>query len=392
MKILLVVPFLPYPGAGHAGSKYAYYLLRTLAARHQVHLVTRSFPGEETHIPHLRSLLAGLEIVEGPGAYSKSSPAMLARVVASHWRLAKLAQKVYERERFDVCQVEFTESGVFWKPPRSTPAVMTLHDVMAKPARRRYFAARGLGRVAAWGKWRVTQAIEAFAASKFQRLFALSGEDRRWANDLYPKANVEVLKYPAGIEFVGFPRRETQHRVLFVGALNRLPNLEAIQWFVDGCWPRIRCEFPDAEFHIVGYGLPESHRIRWETDSAIRIVGPVESVEQHYKEAAVFVAPILTGGGVIVKILDGLASGVPVVTTARGNEGIGAEDGKSIFVADTPDDFAAAVVRLLRSQDIRKAIGEAGRQYVEEVFSPNAFIAMLERTYEDLTQSRRPVE
>ena len=392
MKILLVVPFLPYPGAKHAGGKYAYYLLKTLTARHKVHLVTRSFPGEESQIAQLRSLVAGLEIVEGPGAYSTSSLAMLIRVIASHWQLARLAQKVMEREPFDICQVEYTESGVFWKPPRSTPAVMTLIDVMAKPARRRYLAAQGLGRVAAWSKWRLTQAIEAFAASKFQRLFTLSDEDRRWANDLYPKADVEVLKYPAGIEFVGFSRRETKNRVLFVGALNRPPNLEAIHWFVDGCWPRIRREVPEAEFHIVGHGLPESHRIRWATDLSIKIVGPVESVEQHYKEAAVFVAPILTGGGIIVKILDGLAAGVPVVTTARGNEGIGAADGKSVFVADTPDDFASAVVRLLRSEDVRKAIGEAGRQYVEEVFSPDAFISMLEKTYEDLTHGRRPVD
>ena len=389
MKILLVVPFLPFEGAGHAGSKYAYYLLRTLAASHHVHLITRSFPGEEVHIQHLRSLVAGLEIVEGPGAYSKSSPAMLARVIASHWRLARLAQKVLEREPFDICQVEYTESGVFWRAPRSIPAVMTLIDVMAKPARRRYLAAQGLGRVSAWVKWQITRSIEAFATSKFQRLFALSDEDCRWANDLYPKAQVLVLKYPAGIEFVGFERRESHLTVLFVGALNRPPNLEAIEWFIDDCWPVIRREVPAAVFHIVGHGLPESHRIRWALDPAIKIVGAVESVELHYKSAAVFVAPILTGGGIIVKILDGLASGVPVVTTSRGNEGRGAEDGKSVLIADTPDVFASSVIRLLRNQEFRDAVGLAGKQYVEQVFSPSGFALTLEQAYDELTQGRR---
>jgi glycosyltransferase involved in cell wall biosynthesis len=389
MKILLLTPFLPYPGAGHAGSKYSYYLLHTLAVRNEVHLVTRSFPGEETHLRHLRRIVAGLQVVEGPGAYSTPSPTMLPRVVASYRRLGMLAQMVLERERFDVCQVEFTESGVFWKAPRAIPAVMTLHDVVAKPARRRYLAARGVGRVTAWGKWRVTRALEAFVASKFQQLFALSDEDRRWANDLYPKAKVRVLRYPAGIEFVGLPRREVPGRVLFVGALNRPPNLEAIQWFVDGCWPSIQREIPEAEFHIVGHGLPELCRTRWSTDPTIKIVGPVESVERHYKEAAVFIAPILIGGGVIVKILDGLAAGVPVVTTTRGNEGINAEDGKSALVADSPELFAMSVVRLLRNRELREAIGESGRRYVGQVFSPISFASTLNETYTELTQGRR---
>lgn len=381
MKILLVVPFLPYPGAGHAGGKYGYHLLCTLAKRHHVHLVTRFFPGEETQLSRLRSMVAGLDVVEGPGAYSKSSPRMLARVVASHWRLARLTQAVLEREHFDVCQVEFTESGLFWRTPRNTCAVITLHDVMAKPAHRRYLAARGLGRIVAWGKWQVTRAVEAFGISKFQRVFALSDEDLRWANELYPKAKVQVLRYPSGIEFIGLPRREDPRRVLFVGALNRPSNQEAIQWFLDGCWSDVKRDIPNAQFQIVGHGLPEIHRVRWSADPTINIVGSVDSVERYYKEAAVFVAPILTGGGVIVKILDGLGAGVPVVTTTRGNEGIGAEDGKSVLIANTYSDFSLAVVRLLKSRTQREAIGEAGMRYVGRVFSNNAFIIKLDETY-----------
>jgi glycosyltransferase involved in cell wall biosynthesis len=300
-----------------------------------------------------------------------------------------LAKTVLEKERFDLCQVECTESGVFWNAPRGIPAVMTLHDVQTKPAKRRYLAARGLRRAEAWAKWRVTRAVETFAASKFQHLFVLSDEDRRWASKLWPKTKVRILRYPAGIEFVGLVRREAPGRVLFVGALNRPANVEAIEWFVDRCWPGIRREIPDAEFHIVGHGLSETHRIRWSADSGIKVIGPVESVEQHYKEAAVFVAPILTGGGIIVKILDGLAAGVPVVTTTRGNEGIGA-DGEAILIADSPDIFALSVIRLLKNRELRAAMGECGRQYVRHTFSPAVFASTLDETYAELTQGRRP--
>ncbi len=389
MKILLVVPFLPYPGAGHAGSKYAYHLLRTLVEQHEVHLVTRAFPGEEVHLPQLRGMVTGLEVVAGPGAYSGPSVTMLARVVGSHWLLAKLARTVLEREQFDLCQVEYTESGVFWNVPRDTPAVISLIDVMAKPARRRYLAAKGIGRLTAWGKWLITRGVEAYAISKFQRVFALSDEDRKWANELYPQANVQVLKYPAAIEFIGLPRHEMQYRVLFVGALNRPPNLEAVQWFIDGCWPDIRRHVPTAEFHIVGHGLPDANRNRWSTDPSIKVVGPVDSVEEHYKAAAVFVAPILTGGGIIVKILDGLAAGVPVVTTGRGNEGIGAENGKSIVVADEPENFALSVIRLLKNKELRDETGKAGQEYIEREFSSIGFASTLAHAYTDLMRDHQ---
>jgi glycosyltransferase involved in cell wall biosynthesis len=245
-----------------------------------------------------------------------------------------------------------------------------------------------VGRVGTWGKWRIKRAIERFATSKFQHLFVLSDEDRLWAHELCPEATVRVLRYPAGMEFAGLPRREVPGRILFVGALNRIPNLEALQWFVGGCWPRIRGQCPDAEFHIVGRGLPEMYGLRWSADPAIKIIGPVESVESHYSEAAVFIAPILTGGGIIVKVLDGLAAGVPVVTTTRGNEGIGA-DATAVLIADTPDAFASSVIRLLKDESLREAVGDRGRQYAKRKFSPVAFTETLNETYAEMTDPCR---
>jgi glycosyltransferase involved in cell wall biosynthesis len=298
------------------------------------------------------------------------------------------AKTVLDRARLDICQVEYTETGLFWKAPRGTPGVLTFIDVMAKPAHRRYLAAQGSARPGAWAKWQITRAVEAYAASKFQCVFTLSEEDRRWANRLYPRAKARVLKYPGGIEFRGIPRRESARTLLFVGALQRPPNLEAIQWFLDGCWPAIRREIPDAELRIVGQGLPESHRLRWSADPGITIVGPVDSVEEHYRTAAIFIAPMLTGGGIIVKILDALAAGVPVVTTTRGNEGIGAEDGKSILIADQPESFASSVVRLLRNGELRERIGDSAKQYAEHAFSAAAFASTLDETYAELMRVR----
>lgn len=392
MKILLVTPFLPYPGVGHAGGKLCHYLLKILAARHELHLVARSFPHEHTHLERLRESVAHVHVVEGPGVYTGRSIWSLTQVIASYRRLAVMARKVLDSERFDIAQVEFVEAGVFWRPCPDVPSVLTFHDVIAKPAYRRFEAATGVRRIAGLGKYQLTRHVERMSASKFQRHFTLSEDDGRWANDLYPGIRPRVLKYPGGIEFAGKCRSPCPNRVLFVGALNRQPNLDGLHWFLDGCWPAILRQVPCARFQIVGQGLPEKYRRQWSADPSIEVVGPVADIESHYTNAAVFVAPILTGGGVIVKILDSLAAGTPVVTTSRGNEGIVAQHGVSLMIADSDEQFAMSVVRLLHDHALRDSVGRAGKRLVESEFSQQAFATTLEETYAEMLGERRRSE
>ncbi|MGB3095106.1 MAG: hypothetical protein WBB46_00020, partial [Candidatus Deferrimicrobiaceae bacterium] len=131
MKILVVSPFLPYPGVPHAGGKLVYFLLQTLVRNHLVYLVSRYYPGEENHIGELRKMLSGLELVSAPGPVKAGSIPSVGRTVWSYFRLARKAREVLNRETFDVCQVEFTETGVFWTPTGDVPAVLTCHDIIA---------------------------------------------------------------------------------------------------------------------------------------------------------------------------------------------------------------------------------------------------------------------
>jgi glycosyltransferase involved in cell wall biosynthesis len=92
----------------------------------------------------------------------------------------------------------------------------------------------------------------------------------------------------------------------------------------------------------------------------------------------VFVAPILIGGGIIVKVLDAMAAGVPVVTTTFGNEGIRAETGVDLFVADTPEDFASKVIMLLEEDGLRRRVGENGRAFVAKRFGKDRILEEFE--------------
>lgn len=384
MKILLVTPFLPYPGVPHAGGKLVYRLLSTLARKHGVWLVSRCFPGEEDRIPQLERMVSGLDTVPAEGPVRAGSPVSVARTVLSYARLARAATRTLARERFDLCQVEFTETGVFWSPPKRIPSVLTCHDIIAKPAYRRFASSEGASKGPAWLSWKANAMAEKSAVSRFRRIVTLSEEDREWAGRLYPETACRVLPYPAGIDFEGLPRREIAKRILFVGALHRPSNEEGVVHFLEHVWPGVREKHEDSEFWVVGGGATERLRARLSRDPRIRATGRVDRVEEYYRTASVFVAPILFGGGIIVKILDAMAAGVPVVTTRYGNEGIRARDGEEILVAESPADVSRCVLRLLEDADLRSSVGAAGKRFVERNFSQRSFETALERIYSEL--------
>lgn len=384
LKILLVTPFLPYSGVPHAGGKLVHHLLCNLAERHSVFLVSRYFSGEETHFPALRKTVAGLEAVPAEGPIRPGSASSLFRTVASYRRLARKADEVAGRETFDLCQAEHTETGVFWKPPPRLPAILTLHDVIAKPAFRRYSASRGVRRAGAWLTWRGALLVEKRSISGFRLVFTLSEEDKEWTERLYPGVKTRVLRYPGGIGFAGLPRREVPNRILFAGALNRPQNIEAVKFLWEKVWPEVRAEVPEAELWIAGGGAPSSLVSRLSGDPRVKVTGYARNLEGLYKSAAVFVAPILTGGGIIVKILDAMAAGVPVVTTSYGNEGIRGVPGKDLFVADRPEEFARGVISLLRDDAMRSLLGESSRRLEEMRFPAQGLMDTIEGAYREL--------
>jgi len=381
MKILFVSPFLPYPGVPHAGGKLIHYFLSVLVRSHSVVLLSRIFPGEERHLRYLSGILERVETVPAEGPIRPGSLVSLLRTVASYRKLCRCARILLRSERFDLCQVEYTETGIFFPAKPGIPAILSCHDVLAKPAYRKFVGSRGFTRLSTWAGWHVTMAAERRAVRKFGRIFTLSDEDREWAGRLYPEGRIQTLRYPAGIDFKGIPRTPRDRRVLFVGALNRPQNRDALKFFLREVWPSVRGNFQDAEFQIVGKGMDENLRKEITAVSGVHPVGGVPEVEPYYASAAVFVAPILTGGGVIVKILDALAAGVPTVTTRYGNEGIRASDGKEILVADSPKDFAASVIFLLGDDAARISIGESGRRFVKENFSEKVFGETVDTVY-----------
>lgn len=156
---------------------------------------------------------------------------------------------------------------------------------------------------------------------------------------------------------------------LMIGNLGYLPNVEGAYYFCAEVLPRLRALAPDLARVTIAGSSPAPTVVALNGLAGVTVLASPAEVFPLYHEARVAVAPIRAGGGTRIKILEAFASGVPVVSTALGAEGLSAEDGVHLLIADTPDAFAAACVRLVQDEDLRARIIPAARQLQEDQYS-----------------------
>jgi glycosyltransferase involved in cell wall biosynthesis len=151
-----------------------------------------------------------------------------------------------------------------------------------------------------------------------------------------------------------------RRRVLFTGTLNFAPNAGAAQWLAREVWPRVLERVPDAELEIVGRD-PSRATLALDQLPGVAVHANVPDIVPWYERASVCTLPMLEGGGTRLKFAEAMAAGRAVVSTANGAEGVLVEDGREALIADSPADFAAAIVRLLEDPALRRELGERGR-------------------------------
>lgn len=148
-------------------------------------------------------------------------------------------------------------------------------------------------------------------------------------------------------------RRDQQRPlVMFVGAMDWEPNVDAVKYFCAEVWPQILTAVPGARFRIVGRN--PDRRVAALVSESVEVTGRVPSVVDHLREAAVVVVPLRIGGGTRLKIYEAMAVGRAVVSTTVGAEGLDVHDGKDVVLADAPSAFAKSVIALLKDSAVRR--------------------------------------
>ena len=163
--------------------------------------------------------------------------------------------------------------------------------------------------------------------------------------------------------------------VFHIGSMDWRPNQEGIEWFLEKVWPLVAKQAPEMKFFLAGKRLSPGF-YKYASESVI-VAGEVPSAIEFIADKQVMAVPLLSGGGMRVKIIEGMAAAKTIVSTRIGAEGIGCIDGQHIFIADEPEKMAGIIVECYRYQEKAKTVASNALAFVEKNFSPNSVMPRL---------------
>ncbi len=196
--------------------------------------------------------------------------------------------------------------------------------------------------------------------------FVVSETERDLIVDLSPRSNVSLVSNIHSTAAACPPYSE-RAGILFVGGFNHPPNLDAVNYFVEQILPRLQASDPAINCLVVGADPPR--QIRHLRLKQLQVLGHQPSLEPFLCGCRLSIAPLRFGAGVKGKIHESLAHGLPVVATSLAAEGMHLQDGESVLIADDPDSFVAAILRLYNSPQLWRRLSDNGISVIEEHFS-----------------------
>lgn len=344
-KAVFLSPEAPEPGTGGGGLRSA-SLLEFLRQRYSVDVFGFALR------PHFKNFFARAS--RNLGRVLRGAPALFDRYSGYE---GQISDKLHNR-RYDLAVVEHFWCASYAPLLRSRcqRLVLDLHNIESELSRTH---AASVGWPKSWMLQRFADdyvRLEKKWLPQFDMVLVASGDDLTRIE--HPRAFV----FPNALPELAPPRVAEEHCIAFSGNLEYHPNVEAVRWFRARIWPLLK----DVEWRLIGRN-PEA--VERYAGPRISMTGPVDDAVTELARAKVCIVPLLSGSGTRFKILEAWAAERAVVSTTIGAEGLGAQSGEHLLIADTPEDFAAAISRLLADPDLRARLGAAGRARYLECFT-----------------------
>lgn len=394
LRVLFVSPYPICPPV-HGGGVFMLHTLQELARHAEVHLIALLDKEQEREAhEELRPYCASMEFLVRP--HGRSAAGSLVPHAVREFANADLAWLIHRQicqKRIDVIQLEYTPLAQYHGHYRNLLCVLFEHDIYFQSLGRALKEDRGV-------VWKAQAAFEYLRALRYElrtlphldRVQVCSRENRDYLLSFLPslagrvdddqRAGILTRLYPFRLE-----GREPD-TMLFLGSFRHLPNHAALQWFVREVLPRVLARRPSARLVVVGSDPPPRHGLAGPL-AAIELRGRVEDVREPLGRYAVFVCPILSGSGVRVKLLEAFASGIPVVSTRLGAEGLARRDGEFCALADDPEGFARRVVEILEDPAAVLPMLERARREVVENWDSAVLTARMAAGFRQALRARR---
>jgi glycosyltransferase involved in cell wall biosynthesis len=388
-KIIMFLPRVPYPLREHGISIRYFPIIEHLSKSHTLDLVLfRPNPDEKESYEELRKYCRNVSYVQNPkhladGVFSKlmtycrfavpwSPP--LTPVAHGAGEIQRVIAEQAGKDRYDV---------LLWVGALFLPHLLSamplnsvgryIVDFIDSPSLIKKRWEKDLFRFESLERYELWKTIrwEGEVIRKMDETVYISDVDSRTVpenltagkrRNVVPNG-VELGSYTAGkVDGIVSPN------IGFLGNMGYRPNIEAVHWLYDKVYLPIRSEMPGLSLIVIGKDPVDSVK-ELGSEPGVLVTGTVEDIWPYVNSVDVFVVPLLRGAGLKNKILEAMGAGRPVITTAIGNEGVDAVDGKDIAIRETPEEFRMEAVRLLRSADARRAMGDSARRFVRDRFS-----------------------
>ncbi len=397
MRILFLCRFLPHRKARDSGRQDTYHYVHSLSERHDVSLIAFVSENESEALPEVE------QICDRVVAIPYSHNGLTSRLRRAFWR--QVIPRVYGRNvstayrRNIVNLLTEIPFDAFIVDGQMASYIRYLHDghifldevdIYGQVAFSHYLnESNSIKKRLAKYDWQRTAEAELNYAAAADGVLVRSEKDLRYLQKRLPEVDITILPpWFEGLDELAriSPSRPEGNIILFVGAMDILANQEAAIYFAREILPQVRDRLTDAEFYVVG-NKPGPQVERLAIIDGVIVTGEVEALRPYYEKAAVNVVPLMTGGGIIVKTLNGMASGRPTIVSEAGNSGTEAlNDEHLLVVTDGAEAFSDAVVKVLIDDKLWTRLAISGQSFIQNRYDWNTIIKDLEILIQKIAQ------
>lgn len=392
MKILMFTPYVPYP-PNSGGQTRTFNLIKNLSRKHEI--TSFSFlrtDHKEPDLTELRKYCKKVELFRRTKSFSSLTKIFktgfsLYPYLVNMYRdqaVQKAIKRELEENNYDLIHVE-----TYYIMPN---IVTTKVPVLLAEQTIEYLVYQHFTQTT--NLWPLKPFLyvdvakhkfwEKYYWQKARKVVAMSDADKEKMQELVPGLDVGVV--PNGVDIQWFEKKVATRQAngtkfLFVGNFNWLQNREAVEILVAEIWPTIKKNLPAADLWIVGRS--PTAEIKKLAGESVKVSDDVDDIRTAYQKSNVLVAPLFGGGGTRYKILEAMASNLPVVSTAIGIEGIGAVDGKHALISNDKNELAKLAVKMVKDKKLAIGIAANGKKLVADNYDWERISASLEKIYEE---------
>jgi glycosyltransferase involved in cell wall biosynthesis len=396
MKILWICPCFLHP-TDRGGQIRTLGILRELHKRHEVHFAGLNEPGNEEG-PQRASEYSSRHFAVEHSVPQRTSlkiyPQLLASVLSStpiavsryeSAPLQRIVTDLIAAEHYDAIVCDFLSSAP--NLADLNKSVLFQHNVETTIWKRHVEQSKSLAKKFYFQlQASKMESYERKICRQSKHVIAVSEIDAERMKTMFEVKGVTSVPTGVDLEYFAPPADAVPvSDMIFCGSMDWLPNVDAVEHFVSETLPLIRQQIPGATFTIAGRSPDARVMKAVEGLSGVTVTGKVKDMRPYLWGSKISVVPMRIGGGTRLKIYECMASGVPVVSTAVGAEGLAYEDGEDILIADDPRSFAAACVRMLTEDAIRRAMAQRALERAQNEFSWEA----VSREFEAVVDANR---